>query len=835
MNSNVNNQTRRKRIERTPLNGVYKGVVKDTLDESRTGRLKVHIPSLGKENNPAAYRECYWSSPFAGSTDPTTISQTELTQYEKTQKSYGMWMVPPDLNNQVLVAFGDGIGKYGYIIACLFSDKMNYMVPGMAAGLNYGDPELRMPVAEKNPYDERQTNNNVERPVHVDIAEGIVKQGLINDPLRGAGTASARRESPSQVFGILTPGPRAREGSPEEQFSHRVGGHQFVMDDNYDSRMIRFRTAGGNQIMLDDTSGTIYMINKAGTAWFELAADGTVNMFAEGSINYRAKGNFNLRADKNINIEAGQNLNLKAAENKVTIESVEDMDLFAGTNFKATSGSGDVDINSAGRVGITAGGSGGVQVFTSQGSVAFQSARLITGTSSSGIHWNSSGQTALTGSQVLLNSGGPSPARVEPAVPALQIGTSPRADYASEPPGFDRESARRGGSGPTTNGDRRQAEPVDTILSVMTTAEPYAGHGQADPSQGFASPPRFSSSLVENLPPGASDLSGVPDDVVTPGGFSQGVNYLDPASGNPITGAGSPVAQGVANAQNIINGVPNYNQIGNISSQFKAAQSQLLSDVAGLGGLIAGLRSVVPPIRSATTNAAAQRVIGLGKVLSQQAAELGQFAVTAQGQNQELNARAITNMRNKIQQAINSDLTPEQLERQLDSQGIRVIPDGPGTIFEDESGNRIVDFRNGIGPIGTTLGAVSDLTSAFEDIKGSILVPITANQALSLASFAQSIGVDSFRASNVLDALNDGKYSEVPRLMQGWSVAPSRPGENGIVQPSLRDRRLWESEIFQTPDGVEPDASGFAEGESSFRQQAENIRIARDRFVASRS
>jgi hypothetical protein len=369
----------------------------------------------------------------------------------------------------------------------------------------------------------------------------------------------------------------------------------------------------------------------------------------------------------------------------------------------------------------------------------------------------------------------------------------------------------------------------------MTTAEPYAGHGQADPRDGFGSTPSFGQNVVDNLPAGASNLSGVPDDVVTPAGFNQGANYLDAASGNPLSGVGGILSAGFANAQDLLGALPSYRQIGNISSDFFAAQNQRLSEIAGIGGLIAGLRSVIPPIRTATTTASAQRAIGLGKLLTEQSAQLSQFAVNAQGVNQDLNERAIANMRTKIDTALNQDLAPAQLEQVLSSQGIQIIPDGPGTIFEDETGNRIVDFRNGIGPIGTTLGAVSDLTTVFEEIKSEIQVVISANQALALASFAQSIGADNFRNSSVLAALNESKYNEIPRLMQGWSVAASRPGEQGVVQQALRDRRTWEGELFQTPDGVTPDASGFAEGESSFRQQAENIRIARDRFVASKS
>mgnify|MGYP004173768169 CR=1 FL=1 len=35
----------------------------------------------------------------------------------------------------------------------------------------------------------------------------LIDQGLANDNVRGNTTSSARRESPSQVFGISTPGP----------------------------------------------------------------------------------------------------------------------------------------------------------------------------------------------------------------------------------------------------------------------------------------------------------------------------------------------------------------------------------------------------------------------------------------------------------------------------------------------------------------------------------------------------------------------------------------------------------------------------------------------------
>ena len=96
----------------------------------------------------------------------------------------------------------------------------------------------------------------------VGLNRAIVKQGLINDATRGAGSSGSRRESPSEVFGILTPGPRKSDiTGNENDYDIRLGGHQFVMDDNVDSRQIRIRSAEGNQVLLDDNEGIIYLIN----------------------------------------------------------------------------------------------------------------------------------------------------------------------------------------------------------------------------------------------------------------------------------------------------------------------------------------------------------------------------------------------------------------------------------------------------------------------------------------------------------------------------------------------------------------------------------------------
>lgn len=492
-------------MSNNPLFGIYLAEVISTKDLGRTGMIKVEIPSIGKDVEFTAQQfDCFWTSPFAGSTNVDDTSDNPIEGYETTQKSYGLWMVPPDIGNLLLVAFADNNTKYPYVISCLYSDKRQHMVPGIPSGVNYSDPDLPMPVVEKNKYDERLTHNDAVRATSVDLAEGIVKQGLLNDPTRGAGTSGARRESPSEVFGVLTPGP-VDPINPK----NRLGGHQFVMDDNINSRLIRLRTAGGAQILMDDTSGITYVINKAGTAWVELGASGEINVFSESNINVRAKGDLNLRADQDINIEAGRDLNLKAVGDNndteytgtkgaqdtsgptgiggnILMESIANTTLYARQNAKITTGSGNIETISAKATQMKSGVEG--HTIKTAGTFEADADKDFNHTASGKMNLISTSTAHVSGSTLNLNSkaaGGiqkSAKASVDGVanamIPAPPIETQIIPDAAVIPPEFIRENAISGqAAAAPTGGLRTGTQPqVDTILKVLPTAEPFIGH-----------------------------------------------------------------------------------------------------------------------------------------------------------------------------------------------------------------------------------------------------------------------------------------------------------------------------------------------------------------------
>ena len=358
--------------------GPYIARVVSHLDKTYMGQLQVELLRIGSGNTPSesSLHRVKYMSPFYGVTPESAVGISP-DDYNETQKSYGMWMIPPDVGTRVMVIFVDSNPKDGYWIGCVMDEAANFMVPGIAATQKVvEDPEAdnagnlgRVPVAEYNKKADKSGEDigqisvnptNAYKPTHP-LADVLIEQGLVFDDSRGITTSSARREIPSMVFGISTPGPVDRRPGAKQApigksewkipnaFVSRLGGSTFVMDDGDDkwlrkttategppeyanledgetdgqpdlphNELIRLRTRTGHQILLHNTEDLIYIGNARGTSWIELSSDGKIDIYAEDSISVHTKQDFNFYADRDFNIEVGRNFNLKVAERHQT-------------------------------------------------------------------------------------------------------------------------------------------------------------------------------------------------------------------------------------------------------------------------------------------------------------------------------------------------------------------------------------------------------------------------------------------------------------------------------------------------------------------------------------
>ena len=138
----------------------YMGVVKDNSDPVRLGRLRVWIPDFGgAESDEQSWQTVSYASPFFGATyvGPATANNAFTT----TNHTYGMWMVPPDLNNQVLCTFVNGDPDRGYWFACVNPTLSHYMVPALAgAASSQRDTTNLDPAVQPSIIDRKSTRLN---------------------------------------------------------------------------------------------------------------------------------------------------------------------------------------------------------------------------------------------------------------------------------------------------------------------------------------------------------------------------------------------------------------------------------------------------------------------------------------------------------------------------------------------------------------------------------------------------------------------------------------------------------------------------------------------------
>lgn len=406
-------------------NGIMLGKVVGYLDPSFMCGLEVtllrdHGNTIGEDSQTFPVK---YASPFYGVTAFENMGLNK-TDWNDSQQSYGMWFPTVEIGTTVLVVFINGNPADGYFIGCVPGRFANQMIPAIAGSTEFEatadqkkkyDTTQPLPVAEVNrklnSLEKSLNIDKIKKPIHP-IADVFLKQGLLEDDVRGVATSTGRRNIPNSVFGISTPGPFNRGEGTKKQFIgkknsqsaipipvSRLGGTTLVMDDGEDryqrvtpagegpveyadtqngekgdpnipyNEYFRIRTRTGHQILLHNSEDIIYIGNSKGTAWIELTSNGKIDVYAQDSISVHTENDINIRADRDVNIEAGRNINMKATADyskeanvdeqgfdsgRIQIESKFNTRLIIGANGKITT-TDDLEIFTGKSNNLTAG------------------------------------------------------------------------------------------------------------------------------------------------------------------------------------------------------------------------------------------------------------------------------------------------------------------------------------------------------------------------------------------------------------------------------------------------------------------------------------------------
>lgn len=313
--------------------GVYFGIVVTNTDPNELQRVLVHISSLFSAIMPFN----------SGGTTPVSSNTPQPDDYADTflgalwcqrlmpyggttgNSSFGLLGPAPNQGDEVLVAFS-GDSDRGVILGIIPDVKRYQNTTGPTSKVT--DEGKFLPANEPSPASETPDAAPDAHP----LASSIQEQGLEQDAIRGQNFSSHIRDQSTRVFGISTP-----------------SGHSFVMDDGSTEddnfNLVRLRTGGGSQILMDDNNGFIYIINRNGSGWIEINRNGDFDIFSGGNVNIHTTGEFNVHANGNINMQGDKGVNLKAGE-----------------GVKIQAAGGNIDLHAQGNANITADGNGNLSI-----------------------------------------------------------------------------------------------------------------------------------------------------------------------------------------------------------------------------------------------------------------------------------------------------------------------------------------------------------------------------------------------------------------------------------------------------------------------------------------
>src|ERR1044071_423184 len=332
--------------------GMHMATVVDDIDEAGMGRVWVYVPGISAPNPNMAYaryapsREPQKSDGSPGAPIPEKrsgfIQAIPLTPHSGSDRlrekpnqpdgrnpnigqsnSYGDFAQSRN-GDLIAVCFMNGDPGKCYIMGHVPKTAETDMIPGhKPAQTNASGSGVSTNIG---PSYEKGDDNKDQRPASL-FFNNLTDAGLIGDPVRGCGTSSSTRESPSRVRGMETP------GDPDST----MAGHQIIMDDHPDSQLVRLRTSKGAQLLLSDTGDFIYMSTQTGKSWVQIDNAGNCKIFAHSSVSIHSEQDFNMVCDRDFNLEVRGNANWN-------IKGDTRLRMNKGGNITAGEGGGDLDI-----------------------------------------------------------------------------------------------------------------------------------------------------------------------------------------------------------------------------------------------------------------------------------------------------------------------------------------------------------------------------------------------------------------------------------------------------------------------------------------------------------
>lgn len=308
-----------------------RGIVQNNSDPTGDGRLKIYIPAIDSPSFETD--DLPWAgyvSPFGGHTADFMAGPEDETI--KGITTYGFWAIPKT-GAQVLCGFAEGDSQTRFWMGCFYLPEHNHTLP---AAISESGPMTEIDESgkygqHKIPFQERNLKEAGldETKKHFRTRGGWQRSvSYAAKRQKTKPTSNGYKEKPtdsgnsdSQIYSMTTP-----------------GRHMMVFSDVNDESRIRFKTAMGTQIILDDTNEKIYISGARGRNYIEFdEGSGKIHLYSSSKVNVHSENDINLFSDENINIVAKKRINIKSQERAVKIQAKMNVEaLSEQAQFKVT-------------------------------------------------------------------------------------------------------------------------------------------------------------------------------------------------------------------------------------------------------------------------------------------------------------------------------------------------------------------------------------------------------------------------------------------------------------------------------------------------------------------
>lgn len=331
-------------------NHVTLGVVVDVDDPLQQGRIRAFCPTLNDDVKQAQYVPwALFASPFSGMVDNSTFARGNGSGPETTSGSvhYGFWAIP-EVGSHVLIMCIDGDFKRRVCIGCVPHHQKTQTIN--SGRFHWENGTVIGPLSgDDSPIEPLYTNSGIAFKDERDSAEWKSRvaeyQFTATRDDSGQVPNDVNNKSDQTIVDIIANEPKTwthkmlgSHGydwtgyknlgaflSPRAYGWSTPGMHSFSMDDRPFNNRMRFISATGHKIILDDVNERIYIATNKGNNYLEMDSCGNVDLFSGMKVSIHAADDINLTTDETFRVHAKKGIHMFAGEKLADQEQLDDI------------------------------------------------------------------------------------------------------------------------------------------------------------------------------------------------------------------------------------------------------------------------------------------------------------------------------------------------------------------------------------------------------------------------------------------------------------------------------------------------------------------------------